>query len=332
MSDRPKVVIAVVAVTIFGAIVANIGTEFPFDMGFVQPNGDIPDVVRDWLAVRAIYGDGSPTDSMSDLALIHLGIDLDGGPHPRTPGALLLLLPFSLVAVDWVWPLMTILVIVTAALSVWASVQIVEWAWPWILMLGFSLMLTGPMMAAVLLGSQAPAIAAIAAGSWLAVRRRDSGLAGVLVGVGATLKLFPGLLVPVLWVAHRRRAANVASGVFVGLNLVGLFLPGVSISSAIGSLSPPVESWPNNLALGLPPYAVTVMALAVVWFAKKTTIDAAMALGIAAMLALSPVVWNHYLVILLAPLVWLMDWTIRRIFSGRQSPFASNELGDGRQQ
>lgn len=310
MSERMKAVIAVVGVALFGAYVAYIGTGFPLAEGFVQPNGDIPDVVRDWLSVRAIVAEGSPTDPISELAQIHLGVVLEGLPHPRTPGALLLQLPLAYVPVAWVWPLMTGLVVLASSATVWMSVRLGGWRWPWIMAFGVPLMITEAMQASILLGSQAPLVGAMAAGAWLIVRNRDSEWAGMLVGLAVTLKLFPALLVPILWVSNRRRASYTAIAVFAGLNLAGLLLPGVSISGAFDVLSPPVETWPNNLALGLPPLAVAILGSLAVWLAHRVKIDAAMALGIVTMVGLSPVVWNHYLMILLAPAVWLLGESI----------------------
>lgn len=308
--NRPKAALAVVLVALFGAYIANIGTGFPHAMGLVQPNGDLPDAVFDWLSVRAIVAEGSPSDPAGELASIHLGLDLEAIPHPRAPAALLLQLPLAFMPVSWVWPGMTVLVITTGAIAMWISTRLGRWAWPWILAFGIPLMITEPMMASMLLGSQAPLVGAMVAGAWLIVRHRDSKWAGVLVGLAAALKLFPGLLIPILWVSKRRLASYTSVAVFVGLNLAGLLLPDVTISGALATLSPSVESWSHNLAPGLPPLAVAILGALVVWLARRVSIDTAMALGIGGMLALSPVVWNHYLVILVAPTIWLLGRAI----------------------
>jgi hypothetical protein len=330
MSERTKSLIAAVVVALFGAYVANIGTGFPLAKGFVQPNGDIPDVVRDWLSVRAIVAEGLPTDPISELAQIHLGVVLEGLPHPRTPGALLLQLPLAFVPAGWVWPVMTGLVLLAAAAIVWMSVRLGGWRWPWIVAFGVPLMLTEPMQASILLGSQAPLVGAMAAGAWLIVRNRDSGWAGMLVGLAVTLKLFPALLVPILWVSNRRRTSYTALAVFAGLNLPALLLPGVSISGAIDVLSPPVETWPSNLALGLSPLAIAILGSLAVWLAHRVKIDSAMSLGIVTMVGLSPVVWNHYLIILLAPAVWLLGEAIFSGINRLESRFVPRQRGKGR--
>ena len=276
---------------------AHVGVDWPAP-AIRQGNGDIPDVIRDWLSVAAVLGEGSPTDLLSDLSVTHLGITtISNHPHPRTPGALLLQMPLLAIPVEWVWPVSIVAVAAGVGVTAASAARIGRWPWWSAPLIGPIIALSLPVMAAIVLGSQAPVVAALLAAAWMRVDRPD---AGIWLGVAATLKMFPGLLIPMLWMHGRRRMAAVAGATVAALNLAGLALPDVSFEQ-ISTLLFEIDG-PHNLSFRLPLAAVALGALAMSVWARRLTFDQVMTGGCIAMLVLSPIVWDHYLIILLLPL------------------------------
>jgi hypothetical protein len=134
------------------------------------------------------------------------------------------------------------------------------------------------------------------------------------------LKVYPGIvLIPALVNRATRTSAYWATGVFVGLNLTGWWLVGLSPLEAIRLISIGGATWvyfPGNVSLvGLLARAgvgtlgcLLLIAIGlglVAWFAVRRPFDQAMALSLAAAVLLSPLSWLHYDV-LVFPVVLVM--------------------------
>ncbi|WP_114559920.1 glycosyltransferase 87 family protein [Desertihabitans aurantiacus] len=140
-------------------------------------------------------------------------------------------------------------------------------------------------------------------------------------GLGAALKLTPGITVPYLFLAGRRRSAAVALGTFLGLGLLAaLVMPRSSwafwtrLASGESGLGGSViyyanqsisGAWlrifrlaPGSELTGLAVSAVAAalgIAVAVLWHRRGETGLAVALLGVASLLA-SPVSWGHHFV------------------------------------
>mgnify|MGYP001946174900 CR=1 FL=1 len=294
-----------ILVAVFGLSIAHLGVGWP-EKAIFQPNGDIPDVVRDWLSVKAITGSGSPADTLSDLADLHLSGLRHPAPyaHPRTPGALMLQMPLAALPAGWVWPVANFIVVCALAGLAWLSIRLTRLSWWWILVVGFPLMWSPPAMASILLGSQVPLLALMLAVAWSLLRKGDGRRAGILVGIVSVMKLFPGLLIPMLWANGRRRAALAAVITFVGLTIAGLLLPDVSLLDQLNTLGTAPMDVAHNLAPGLPYWAIAIAVVGLAVISRRLSVDAIMVLGTAGMILLSPIVWGHYLLFLVYPLVF----------------------------
>ena len=180
-------------------------------------------------------------------------------------------------------------------------------------------LLTPAALSSLLLGAVDFSLVLGLAACW---RWRDqASRAGVALGVIVALKLVALPLVAWLLVTRRWRAA-----VSPGVVSLGLWLAGWAVIGFHGfagyphllSLLTEIESkrgyspvaYANALGISggaadLAPYAVGVCLLGAMWFVSRRREggdEAAFLLGVLALLAFSPIVWHHYLVLLFVPL------------------------------
>lgn len=287
--------------------------------GSVRVDGYPSDALYDWLVVRAVVGDGDPYDSVETLTELHR-IDasmVSPTPHPRTPGALLLQTPLLLVDADSARPLMGAMILVSMCLVAWAVAKLTGWP-PWVggLLVVFA-MVTTPMVSALFYGSQGPAVAALVAVAWVMLRHGNQRTGGVLLGVAVMLKAFPALLV-VLLVWSYRKASTWAVMTGAVLTGAGLLLPDVSVAGAVAGFRAVSDHYSTssfNLAAGFPLWVVVVVSAGLVVWARRQPLDSVMVVGSAGMLALSPVLWYHYLPAVLAPVALTVE-RVRSLLGG----------------
>jgi alpha-1,2-mannosyltransferase len=163
---------------------------------------------------------------------------------------------------------------------------------------------------------------ALVLGLALCWRWRDhAGRAGVALGAIIALKLLAAPLIAWLLVTRRFRAAGVACATSAGLLLGGwavIGFHGLAGYRHLLSVLTDIESSRgysavafaqalglSGSAASLAPYAAGVVALTAMWRASRRREggdEAAFLLGVLAVLAFSPIVWHHYLLLLLIPL------------------------------
>jgi hypothetical protein len=180
-------------------------------------------------------------------------------------------------------------------------------------------LLTPAATSSVLLGAVDFVIVLGLAACW---RWRDhAGRAGFALGAVVALKLLAAPLVAWLLVTRRWRAAATAGASSLGLWLAGWALigfHGLSGYPHLLSLLTDIESnrgysavaYANLIgisgrAASLAPYALGACVLAALWVVSKRregADEAAFLMGVLAVLAFSPIVWHHYLVLLCVPL------------------------------
>lgn len=272
------------------------------------------DFKYDWLVTReAFTSGGNAYETIDELAReygVRIGVAVEGreGPaaaHPRLPGALLLQAPIAVIRFDLLVPVM----LSVSGLFVLALTGMVTKDWgvrDRLLAMG-AVFLTYPVLEGLLFGSQSAMVALMAVGGWRLLRERDSALGGALIGIATTLKLFPAALVVPLLVNRRFRGVGTALGVFVGLNLLGLGLPGVDAGKALEALFGAADRWstlPSNGSLwgwlnrGAGPLAVTVglgVVAALLAASRRSGVDRLpYPVWTAASLLFLPLAWSHY--------------------------------------
>ena len=158
------------------------------------------------------------------------------------------------------------------------------------------------------------------AAAWLAIRRgtdRGEILAGALLGVATLIKVFPGVLILWLVLTGRVRGAIAALVTIAVLALVTLPFTGVEpwlqYPIVLFNLGVPEDTrdvlapsvWLSAL---MPPLvariAVTAVGLAaIVWASRRRSEPVSYAVAVAVSILIAPALYQHYLVILVLPVL-----------------------------
>lgn len=292
---------AIVAVALIAAFIVLLvqTTERPIDLA------------ADRAAAHAIIDGVSPQQPSEQFAPTY-GAEGSDRIFPRTPGALLTIMPLAAIPEGGVR--IAGIVLIIAALVVTAflldAVYGVRW-WRSVAFLPlFFLTVAGAGEAVT--ANVSVIIPPLILASFLMARSGDRWLAGVPVGVAVTLRLWPWIL-PVAWfLTGRRKMAYGAAGGFLALNLIGFALPGVSLSGSIeamrsgtlwisygdnGSLPSMLGSW------SVIPLQLIVVGI-VAYFAGRFEWHTASVAILPVALFLAPILWPHYLIAGVIPLVW----------------------------
>jgi hypothetical protein len=234
------------------------------------------------------------------------------------PPFALALIPFALAPDQlglWLWEALAVAAFVAgvATLPVRAPVR---WG---ILLLGA---LDWPLLFAFKLGQVGPLLFLLFAIGW---RWRDrAGVLGLSMAAGAMVKLQPLILLAWAGLTGRWRAVGVALATLAIAALVSTVVLGSGVwgeyAALLSRVSSPVTT-PHNFTPGAIAYqagvaqstaeliqAVTLVAvLAVVLIAIRTASDEVSYLtAVVASQVLSPLLWDHYAVVLLLPTAWLL--------------------------
>jgi alpha-1,2-mannosyltransferase len=235
------------------------------------------------------------------------------------PPFALLILPIALLPIEvavWTW---TALLVAASVAGI--ALMPVSARTRWVVLLLAAL--SWPLVYAIKLGQVGPMLLLIFAIAW---RWMDRPWAlGLASGIGTIIKLQPALLIGWAVVTGRRRAALIGVAVVAVLSLIATMVAGpqawLEEASLLGRVSQPIET-PHAYGLGRlafeagAPAAVAtlihwanlalvllVVALAV-W--RASAVASFLAVAVASQFV-SPVLWDHYALVLLLPVAWLVD-------------------------
>lgn len=193
-----------------------------------------------------------------------------------------------------------------------------------------------PVISALRLGQSGPLLGALMTLGWLCLRRDRAVRAGIALGVATSLKLYPGLLLPYLLLRNRRAFLS-ALGTIGALALLTGLITGWSTFQEFyrtaQGVVPRYEAYPGNISFlgalarsGLTHhriffYTVSILGVGMIglFFLRGTSapknqsdLDLEYAVVILLMPLLSPIAWDHYLSILIMPLMILGSIAFRR--------------------
>ncbi len=222
-------------------VVVTVASLLAFAVHIAGYDPPYADAKKDWLAVRAAWSADAyaPLLDLAEREGVELVINISPGRgadgiHPRTPGALLLMSPLALVPYRFVVPVWTgfnVVLLAWIASQAMRGAQLSAKA-----KIGFasSLVISAPVLEALRFVTLAPAVAVL---TLLALRRvsSDAKVAGLVLGLGGTLKVFPFILL-LPWSSDRRRVVAWAVGTAGVLNVLGLVLPGVDLRESWSAL------------------------------------------------------------------------------------------------
>ena len=228
-----------------------------------------------------------------------------------------LILPFGWLAETtavWTWTAI-LLASFAAGVVLLPVTRTVRW---WIVVLAG---LSWPFVYAVKLGQVGPILFLLFAVGWRWLEHPVK--AGVAVGLGTAIKLQPGVLLVWAVLARRWMTAAVGVAVLAVLALVATVLAGTSAWSdfiqLIGQLSDPITT-AHNVAPGAIAYqlgatagvasviqwvSVVVTLVVVVAAARWATAEASYLVAVVASQLISPILWDHYAMLLLLPVAYL---------------------------
>ncbi|HSL77846.1 MAG TPA: glycosyltransferase family 87 protein [Candidatus Limnocylindrales bacterium] len=228
------------------------------------------------------------------------------------------LLPFgalSATSATWTWIVISVAAFVVGALAMPVSMTV---RWTTILLAGWSF----PFVYAVKLGQVGPILFFLFALGWRWLDR--PAILGVVGAVGAAIKLQPGLLL--LWALLERRLRAVAAGAVVLALLAGVttLLAGLTswtdFLTLIRAVSDPIRT-EHNFTPGAIAFAegasaevagviqlISSVAVAALFLAsiRWATDEASYMVAVIASQLLSPILWDHYALLLLVPVAYLL--------------------------
>ena len=262
-------------------------------------------------AVRVLHGQ-SAYDQTYDLAGA-------GGLFFYPPTFVPLILPFGLLAVDvatWAWTALML-----AAFAGAVTVMPVTSRTRWLIVLLAAL--SWPFIHNIKLGQVGPLLLLLFAVAW---RWRDRpAVFGIASGLGAAVKVQPGLLL--VWALLRRQWTAVIAGALTLLGLAGVALlftgPGAwpdflnlltRVSDPIATpqnCTPGAIAWQLGASRELAALIQLLTTVVVVGAFLAATLwlpaEASLMVAFVATQLVSPILWDHYAIVLLLPTAWLLD-------------------------
>jgi hypothetical protein len=228
-------------------------------------------------------------------------------------------------AAVWIWTGLLVAAFV-AGVALLPVRPTVRWI---VLLLGA---LDWPFLYSIKLGQVGPILFLLFAIGWRALDRPghpcgpgDRVILGGSIGLGALVKVQPGLLIGWAVLTARWRVALVAVAVILaGAALATLITgtqPWLDYPALLGRVSSPITT-PHNFTpgaiawqagastdlAGLIQAVATIGALvAVVVAARAATAEASYLVAVVASQLISPLLWDHYAMLLLLPVAWLLE-------------------------
>ncbi|HEY7591008.1 MAG TPA: glycosyltransferase family 87 protein [Candidatus Limnocylindrales bacterium] len=301
---RLRTALPVVAIAVFVVFAAAIVVAAGATLGF--------DFLAYHAAARRIL-DGEP---LYDLAFESAG---GFGLFYYPPPFALLLLPFGLLdatIATWAWTAMLVVAFVVGVRLMPVS-GVVRWVT--LLLAGLSL----PFLYALKLGQIGPVLFLLFAAGWRWLDR--PAVVGVTAGIGAIVKIQPGLILA--WALLRRRIAAVvagaavtalASGVAAIVFGIGVWLDYAHLLRAVSdpistehNFTPGAIAWqlgaPMAVAATIQVAATLLVLGAVAVAALRGSAESSYLVAVVASQMLSPILWDHYALLLLLPTAWLLE-------------------------
>lgn len=309
----------------------------------------VGDLSQDWLSARCYFAGLDVYTSMDETMPQFLGVpnstaadSLRVNGHP--PSSILIVLPLAPLAyphVKLVWQLLTLACVGLSIAAIVSSRGLDldrSNVWPLaVLVVG-----SGPLASQIIMLQFNAILLLLLTAAWLAQRNGQSWVAGALIGIAASVKLFPLYLLFVFLMMRDWR--SLLGGVLAFAAMVGASCAAFGSDAwrtFIVEVMPSLDTWrgawlnssltgfwsrlfdPANphvvpisqsplIAKGAMVACAGLLSIGVAWKCWRAQLlserDRAFALGVVAMVLCSPTAWDHYWLMLVLPLaIWW--WT-----------------------
>ena len=180
-----------------------------------------------------------------------------------------------------------------------------------------------PVVYSIKLGQVGPILFLLFAIGWRWLGR--PGRLGAVIGLGTLIKVQPGLLLGWAALTGRSRAVAIGVAVIAGASVLATVFGGTQpwfdYPALLGRVSSPLTT-PHNFTPGAIAFqagvpldvaaaiqwgSVGLALLAVVVAARTATPDASYVVAVVASQVVSPLLWDHYAMLLLLPVAWLLE-------------------------
>lgn len=293
------------------------------------------DGLLDWLVLKGVASEmeyPTPIGVLADRFGQTLGPESEFFPshddwlHPRSPGALLLLSPFLLMTPEIVSRFAVVVGAICWLIAVGPVLRRVTGV-PWHRygLIAILATATTPVLMALEFGFHVPLLTVIIGVAWNRLDAGDDPLSGILLGLAGVLRVPLALCLVGAYLAGRKRSAIWGAATLAVTELSGMLIyqlsPGAVIEGATRATSQWVETAVNGasasflLRLGIPESVASLLPLAaaatilVVWrirSAEAPHVASAFAVCTVLAVAVSPVVWEQYLILLLPAIGWAL--------------------------
>ena len=301
-----------------------------FSLAWIPGHAINSDFGFDWLVAKAFMDGVDPYQTLHDLADHYDLTSVGGAPHPRIPGALVILSPLSVLPFSWTYEAGRILTVASAVGLVWVFSRISSLRFTSVVY-WLPIVLLVPPFSWVLARGQTDFLIAALIGTTLLLAEDDRPFAGIPLGIAVTLKLWAWPLAVALILGRRWRTAMTVGVTFTVLNLIGLASPNVSIAGTLEALPTVWTFYDNSLSVpgvfGVSPVVtgvVLVVGLAV-WARFGPGWDEMFVMAVPLALLAAPIMWKTYLVALVVPVAWL----VKRPVSIRKTPLPFGDVKTG---
>ncbi len=271
------------------------------------------------------------------LPLYEAGVTVSGGVglYQYPPPFALALVPLALLPGTLAPTLAWLTTSLAALVAGIAALPVRPWVRWTVLLVGG---LTWPVLYAVKLGQVGPVLVLLFALAWRWIDRPAP--LGLSIAAGTLVKLQPALLIPWALVARRRRAAAIAVAVlfasflaslpFVGLGTWGDYFALVRGIGATVDTPHAVSVGAVLLGLGVDASVASALQWAFVLGVAAVTVhawvwrdaEASLVVTAVASQCVSPLVWDHYAIVLLLPVALVLDRAGRRAWPFALLPIA----------
>lgn len=297
--------------------------------------------VKNWQHDRAVYALMTNTVplEMPETAAREFQIFYNAHPPTSVLALLPVALPLGYYDAVLAWNLISLAMLILAFVVILRELDLRLDVWYWLPALAV-LLIYNPFRQQLSQGQLNGLLLLLLTLAWRAERRCQSRLAGVWIGIAAALKLFPGLFLLYFLIRGQWRALLAAVTTLLACLLItaailgpaafvdyatvvvphisqyrasklNSSIPGFWIKLLQGSVREtvtPLVVAPMAMQVGM--IASEAAILAGLWFkTRRNRIDAAtdqvFSLWLVGMLLLSPITWDHSLLLLSLPLIWL---------------------------